>query len=109
MDRPPEACVRRQGGVPVWWYGLRLGTSQPRVQVTLEPEVGEALAAIESRPRSKSRLIRELTRHGARAVEDERRRREEAQESLARVARGEVGLDLDAAGALHEDRGEQLP
>lgn len=86
-----------------------MGTSRPRVQVTVDPELGEALAAIESRPRSRSRLIRDLALRGARAVEDERRHREEAHEFLLSVARGEVDLDLDAARALHEDRGERLP
>jgi hypothetical protein len=86
-----------------------MGTSQPRIQVTVDPELGEALAAVESHPRSKSRLIRDLALRGARGVEDERRRREEAHEFLLSVARGQVDLDLDAARALHENRGEQLP
>ena len=84
-------------------------TANPRVQVTLDPELAEALAAVEPRPASKSRLIRDMALRGARAAGDEHRRRGQAQEYLLRVARGEVDLDLDAAAELHEARGEHLP
>lgn len=83
-----------------------MSTTNPRVQVTVDPELAEALAAVEPRPSSKSRLMRDMALRGARAAQDERRRSEEAQEYLLKVARGEVDLDLDAARELHEARGQ---
>lgn len=86
-----------------------VATSNPRVQVTVDAELSEALAAVEGRPSSKSRLIRDLALRGARAVADERSRQLEAREYLLGVARGEVDLDLGAARALHESRDDGLP
>lgn len=85
-----------------------MATSNPRVQVTVDPELAEALAAIEPRPASKSRLLRDLALRGARAMEEERRRFEEANAHLLRIARGEVDLDFDAMLAAHESRNEHL-
>jgi len=81
-----------------------MATAHPRVQVTVDAELESALAAVEPRPASRSRLIRDLALRGAREVGDERRRRHEAQDYLLQVARGTVDLDLDAASALHAAR-----
>lgn len=97
------------GCVPRWWYTRAVAVKNPRVQVTVDPELAEALGAIEPRPSSKSRLIRDMALRGARAMEEERRRREQAQEYLLRVARGEVDLDLDAVREVYKARGEHLP
>lgn len=79
-----------------------------RVQVTVDPELAEALAAVDPHPRSRSRLIRDLALRGAEVTKAERTRMDEAHEYLLRVAHGEVDLDLDAARRLHEARGEHL-
>jgi hypothetical protein len=81
-----------------------MATVHPRVQVTVDPELGAALAAVEPRPASKSRLIRDLALRGARVAEEERGRREEAKEFLRKVTSGEIELDLDAAREAHEER-----
>ena len=81
-----------------------MATVHPRVQVTVDPELGEALAAVEPHPRSKSRLIRDLALRGARAAEQERGRREKAKETLLKVARGEISYDFDATREIHAER-----
>lgn len=81
---------------------------QPRVQVTVDPELAEALTEVDPKPPSRSRLMRDLALRGARALSEERRRSEEAREYLLRVADGEVDLDFGAARDLHEARGEHL-
>ena len=81
-----------------------MATSNPRVQVTVDRELGAALQAIDPRPASKSRLIRDLALRGAKAASEERSRHAKAQESLRRIASGEIDLDLDAARRVHEER-----
>jgi hypothetical protein len=81
-----------------------MATVNPRVQVTVDPELGEALAAVEPHPRSKSRLIRDLALRGAAAAEEELGRREAAKDFFLKVANGEIDLDLDAAREVHEER-----
>lgn len=81
-----------------------MATINPRVQVTVDPELGEALAAIDPDPPSRSRLIRDLALRGARAAEEESNRREAATDFFLRVADGEVELDLEAAGEAHTER-----
>jgi hypothetical protein len=81
-----------------------MATVNPRVQVTVDPELGEALAAVEPHPRSKSRLIRDLALRGAQEAADERRRQADAIEFLCKVADGEVGFDFDAARRIHAER-----
>jgi len=81
-----------------------MATVNPRVQVTVDPELGEALSAIDPHPASKSRLIRDLALRGAEATTDERARRAKAQETLLKIANGEIDLDLEAAREVHEER-----
>ena len=83
---------------------MAVATANPRVQVTLDPELGEALHAVDPHPRSKSRLIRDLALRGAQAASEERARRAKAQETLRKIATGEIDLDLDAAREVHEER-----
>lgn len=85
-----------------------MATSNPRVQVTVDPELGEALAAIEPHPRSKSRLIRDLALRGAQETAEERGRREEAKKFLLKVARGEVSYDFEALGEIIRERHEAI-
>jgi hypothetical protein len=81
-----------------------VATVNPRVQVTVDPELGEALSAVDPHPRSKSRLIRDLALRGAEVAAEERRRHGEAIEFLCKVADGEIDFDFDAARAIHEER-----
>jgi len=81
-----------------------MATANPRVQVTVDPELGEALAAVELHPRSKSRLIRDLALRGAKEAAEERQRHAEAIEFLCKVADGEVDFDFDVTRRIHEER-----
>jgi len=66
------------------------------------------MAAVEPRPKSRSRLIRDLALRGAEVAQEERRGREEAKEFLRKVLSGEIELDLDAAREAWEER-ETMP
>lgn len=92
------------GGVPQQWYTRPMATTNPRVQVTVDPELGEALDGVEPRPASKSRLIRDLALRGAEAAEEERERREAAKETLLKIARGEIPYDFEASREIHAER-----
>jgi hypothetical protein len=81
-----------------------MATKHPRVQVTVDPTLAEAMAAVEPYPKSKARLIRDLALRGAEVAEEDRRRRQEAKETLLKIARGEIELDLTGAREAWEER-----
>jgi hypothetical protein len=81
-----------------------MAAKHPRVQVTVDPELAEAMAAVEPRPKSKSRLIRDLALRGAEVAMEERERREKAKEFFRKVASGEIDIDLTGAREAHEER-----
>ncbi len=81
-----------------------MATKHPRVQVTVDPELRDAMAAVDARPKSQSRLIRDLALRGAEATQDDRVRRAEAKEFFRKVASGEIELDLTGAQHAHEER-----
>jgi hypothetical protein len=81
-----------------------MATKHPRVQVTVDPELRDAMAAVEPHPKSRSRLIRDLALRGAEVAEEDKRRREEAKEFLRKVVRGEIELDLTGAQEAWEER-----
>ncbi len=81
-----------------------MATKHPRVQVTVDPELAEAMAAVEARPASRSRLLRDLALRGAEAALEERRGREQAKEFFLKVATGEIDLDLTGAREAWEER-----
>ncbi|HKB50897.1 MAG TPA: hypothetical protein VKC63_05650 [Solirubrobacterales bacterium] len=81
-----------------------MATTNPRVQVTVDPELGAALASVEPHPASKSRLIRDLALRGAAAAAEERAGREEAKETLRKIADGELPYDFDALGEILSER-----
>jgi hypothetical protein len=85
-----------------------MATANPRVQVTVDPELGEALSSIDPRPASKSRLIRDLALRGAAVEEEQRARREEAIEFLCKVADGEIPYDFEALGEIVRERHEAI-
>ena len=72
-----------------------MATKHPRVQVTIDPELGEAMAAVEPQPKSRSRLIRDLALRGAEVAAEERRKRDEAIEFLCKIADGEIAYDFE--------------
>jgi len=81
-----------------------LATSHPRVQVTVDPELAEALAAQLDHASSRSRLIRDLALRGAEAQRHDREREAEALEYLAGIANGEIDFDFDALREIHAER-----
>jgi hypothetical protein len=81
-----------------------MATKHPRVQVTVDPELEEAMATVDAHPKSRSRLIRDLALRGAEATTEDRVRRVEAREFLRKVASGEIDLDLTGAREAHEER-----
>ena len=83
-------------------------SSLPRVQVTVDPELAEAMAAIDPSPASRSRLIRDLAIRGAAAERDERQRRQAATDYLLRIARGETDYDFERAREIHAEREADL-
>jgi hypothetical protein len=81
-----------------------MASSHPRVQVTVDPELAAAMDAIDPRPRSRSRLIRELALRGAEAERAARERRRDALEYLLSIASGDTDYDFDAAREIHAER-----
>jgi metal-responsive CopG/Arc/MetJ family transcriptional regulator len=83
-------------------------SSLPRIQVTVDPELAEAMAAIDPNPTSRSRLIRDLAIRGAEAERDERERRRAATDYLLSIARGETDYDFRQAREIHAQREADL-
>lgn len=75
-----------------------------RVQVTLDPQLEQALAELGGGvPRS--RAIRDLALRGAAELRAEQERRADAVAALDRIAIGEDdGFDFAVSAALHGDR-----
>jgi hypothetical protein len=83
-----------------------MATKHPRVQVTVDPELGAAMAAVDASPKSRSRLIRDLALRGAEVAAEERRKHDEAIEFLCKVADGEIPYDFDALEEVLKERHE---
>ena len=81
-----------------------MASTHPRVQVTVDPELAAAMAAVDPHPSSRSRLIRDLALRGAEAERDERERRTEAAAYLLSISSGETDYDFEAARAIHAER-----
>jgi hypothetical protein len=77
-------------------------SSHPRVQVTVDPELAAAMAAVDPHPTSRSRLIRDLAIRGAAAECDARER--EAVDYLLSITRGDTDYDFEAARQIHAER-----
>lgn len=73
------------------------------MQVTIDPELAEALAAIPDAG-SRSSLIRDLALRGARARQEETERYNRAVDHLRAIARGEVEYDFEESRAAHVQR-----
>jgi len=77
--------------------------SASRVQVTVDPELGAALA--EFGGRSRSRAVRDLALRGAQALREEQRSRQEAIEFLRQLDSGEDDrYDFSVSAELHATR-----
>lgn len=74
------------------------------MQVTVDPTLAEAMAAVDPQPKSKSRLIRDLALRGAEVAEEDKRKRNAAYENLRKIARGEIELDFTGAQEAWEER-----
>jgi hypothetical protein len=85
-----------------------MATKHPRVQVTIDPELGEAMAAVDAHPKSRSGLVRDLAMRGAEVVAEEQRKHDEAIEFLLKVASGEIDYDFEALKEVLEER-ETMP
>lgn len=80
------------------------------MQVTVDPTLAEAMAAVDPHPKSRSRLIRDLALRGAEATREDRVKREEAKEFFRKVANGEIDYDFDAlAEVIEENEAVPLP
>ncbi len=90
-----------------------MATKHPRVQVTVDPELAQAMAAVDAHPASRSGLIRDLAIRGAEVALEERRKHDEAIEILCKIADGEIDYDFDALEEIvkerHEMPGKQPP
>lgn len=85
-----------------------MASKHPRVQVTVDPELGEAMDAVDASPKSKSRLIRDLALRGSEATLEDHRRLEEAKEVFRKIADGEIEYDFDALEEVLRER-EEMP
>jgi hypothetical protein len=79
-------------------------TVNPRVQVTLDSELADALRELGgAKPRS--RAVHDLALRGAEAIRAEKSARQEAREHLLRIASGEDdGYDWSVSERLHAGR-----
>lgn len=79
-------------------------STKPRVQVTVDPELGLAIAELRGE-RSRSQTVRDLAIRGAEAIRGERSGYEEAIDHLRRIATGEDdGYDFSVSERLHAER-----
>jgi Pyruvate/2-oxoacid:ferredoxin oxidoreductase gamma subunit len=74
----------------------------------VDPALEAAMSDIDPEPKSRSRLIRNMAMRGAEAMAEDRRRHAEATETLLKIVRGEIELDLSAAREAWEER-ETMP
>ena len=76
--------------------------------MTVDPELAEAMAAIDPHPKSRSRLIRDLALRGAEATEEDKVKRAEATEFFLKVARGEIDIDMTGAIEALDEREAEI-
>ncbi|HXE44259.1 MAG TPA: hypothetical protein VN635_03590 [Conexibacter sp.] len=107
MERPVERSgelVHRIGGTLIG-----VPTMKARVQVTIDEELADALAAIDPAPASRSRLVRDLAIRGADAIRADRACAQEAVAHLVAIADGAQPHDFAAVSELLSGRGDRLP
>lgn len=81
-----------------------MAAKNPRVQVTVDAALAAAMAEVDPSPKSKSRLIRDLALRGAEVAAEDQQRHDEATETLLKIARGEIEVDLTGAREAWEER-----
>ena len=86
-----------------------MATVHPRIQVTVDDELDEALSRIDPAPPSRSRLVRDLALRGAQVIEQERASANDALAVLLEIADGKRDYDLVASAELASRRGDRLP
>jgi len=86
-----------------------VATAKLRIQVTVDDELAGALARIDPRPSSRSRLVRDLALRGALAVQAERARADDAVTLLLEIADGERDHDFATVADLASRRADRLP
>jgi metal-responsive CopG/Arc/MetJ family transcriptional regulator len=84
-------------------------TTRSRVQVTIDDELADALAAVDASPASRSRLIRDLAIRGADAIRADRLQTREAVSHLIAIADGDQPHDFAAVQSVLAGRGDRLP
>lgn len=77
--------------------------------MTIDEALGRALDAVDPRPASRSRLVRDLALRGSEAIGAERERAEDALRVLTEIADGQRDYDLAASDAAFRKRGDRLP
>jgi len=70
----------------------------------IDDELAEALEAVDPRPPSRSRLIRDLALRGAAVERAERERQAASRQFLLSVVRGETDYNPATAAAVHAER-----
>lgn len=85
-----------------------MATKHPRVQVTVDDALADAMGRIDPSPPSRSRLVRDLALRGAQVLEEERAERDQALRVLLEIADGGRDYDLAASADLLGRRGDHL-
>jgi len=93
----------------LWWYTRLMPTTKPRVQVTIDEELADALAAVDPTPASRSRLVRDLALRGADAIRADRVAAQAALSHLLAIADGEHPHDFAAVNDALSERSDRLP
>jgi hypothetical protein len=84
-------------------------TTKPRVQVTVDEELADALAVVDPAPASRSRLVRDLAIRGARAIRADRVQAQDALSHLLAIADGEHPHDFATVSHVLSGRADRLP
>lgn len=88
---------------------LAVPTTKSRVQVTIDDELADALAAVDPAPASRSRLVRDLAIRGADAIRADRLQTQDALSHLLAIADGAHPHDFGAVSSQLAGRGDRLP
>lgn len=85
-----------------------MATKHPRIQVTVDPALADAMGRIDPSPSSRSRLVRDLALRGAQALQEDHAERDQALHVLLEIADGGRDWDFAASAELLARRGDHL-
>lgn len=85
-----------------------MATRHPRIQVTVDQALADALGRIDPSPASRSRLVRDLALRGAQALVEDRAQRDQALHVLLEIADGGRDYDLAASADVFARRRDHL-